>query len=400
MPQQEKKVGFVTMGQTTGEAKPIKDIGVGMLGYAFMGKAHSNAYIRMPFFFYPPPAKPRLVVICGRNKQAVEEAARRYGYAKSVTDWKQVVSDPEVQILDNGLPNNLHLDPCVEAAESGKNILCEKPLAMNHAEAKRMYEAAEKAKVKHMTAFNYRFIPAIQFARDLILRGEIGKVLQFRGAYLQEWIMDPKFPLVWRLRKDVAGAGALGDLGAHVLDLARFLVGEVSQVCGMTKTFIGERPLPDDPKRSGKVDVDDAFISLLKFSNGAIGSVEASRFCAGRKNFQRIEIHGSEGTINFNLERLNELEIYKNSDPADERGFRTISVTESIHPYCDRWWPHGHIIGWEHAMVHEVYHLIKCIVDDESVAPLGATFYDGMKNNQIMDAIIRSSELGTWEGIE
>jgi predicted dehydrogenase len=400
MPQQEKKVGFVTMGQASGEAKPIKDIGVGMLGYAFMGKAHSNAYQRMPFFFYPPPAKPRLVVICGRNKQAVEEAARRYGYARAVTDWKQVISDPEVQLVDNGLPNNLHLDPCVEAAENGKNILCEKPLAMNHAEAKKMYEAAEKAKVKHMTAFNYRFIPAIQFARDLILRGEIGKVLQFRGVYLQEWIMDPKFPLVWRLRKDVAGAGALGDLGAHVLDLARFLVGEVSQVCGMTKTFISERPLPDDLKRTGKVDVDDAFISLLKFSNGAVGSVEASRFCAGRKNFQRIEIHGSEGTINFNLERLNELEIYKTSDPADERGFKTILVTESIHPYYDRWWPHGHTIGWEHATVHEVYHFIKCIVNDESVAPLGATFYDGMKNNQIMDAIVRSSERRTWEGTE
>jgi predicted dehydrogenase len=400
MPQQEKRVGFVTMGQASGEAKPIKDIGVGMLGYAFMGKAHSNAYQRMPFFFYPPPARPRLVAICGRNKQAVEEAARRYGYARAVTDWKQVVTDPEVQLLDNGLPNNLHFDPCIEAAENGKNVLCEKPLAMNHAEAKKMYEAAEKAKIKHMTGFNYRFIPAIQFARDLILRGEIGKVLQFRGVYLQEWIMDPKFPLVWRLRKDVAGAGALGDLGAHVLDLARFLVGEVSQVCGMTKTFIGERPLPDDPKRTGKVDVDDAFISLLKFSNGAVGSVEASRFCAGRKNFQRIEIHGSEGTINFNLERLNELEIYKTSDPADERGFKMISVTESIHPYYDRWWPHGHIIGWEHAMVHEVYHLIKCIVDDESVAPLGATFYDGMKNNQIMDAIVRSSERGAWELIE
>jgi len=400
MSRQEKKVGFVTMGQVSEGAKPTKSIGVGMLGYAFMGKAHSNAYVRMPFFFYPPPAKPRLVAICGRNKQAVEEAARRYGYEKAVTDWKQVTADPDVQLVDNGLPNNLHSDPCIQAAENGKSIICEKPLAMNNAEAKRMYEAAEKAGVKHMTAFNYRFIPAIQLARDLILRGEIGKILQFRGVYLQEWIMDPKFPLVWRLRKDIAGAGALGDLGAHVLDLARFLVGEVTRVCGMTNTFIGERPLPDDPKKSGKVDVDDAFISLLRFSNGAIGSVEASRFCAGRKNYQRIEIHGSEGTINFNLERLNELEIYKNSDPADERGFKTISVTESIHPYYEKWWPHGHTIGWEHAMVHEVYHMIKCIVDDESVAPLGGTFYDGMKNNQIMDAIGKSSERGTWEGIE
>lgn len=400
MPRQEKKVGFVTMGQVSDEAKPIKDIGVGMLGYAFMGKAHSNAYQRMPFFFYPPPARPRLVAICGRNKRAVEEAARRYGYAKAVTDWKQVISDAEVQLVDDGLPNNLHREPCVEAVENGKNVLCEKPLATSYAHAKEMWDAAQKAGVKHMTAFNYRFVPAIQLAKEIIGKGEIGKILQFRAVYLQEWIMDPKFPLVWRLRKDISGSGVLGDLGAHILDLARFLVGEVSQVCGTTKTFIGERPLPEDPSKTGKVDVDDAFISMLKFKGGAIGSVEASRFCAGRKNFARLEIHGTEGTINFNLERLNELEVYKTSDPAEERGFKNILVTESVHPYYDRWWPHGHIIGWEHAMVHEVYHLIKCIVDDEDVAPIGATFYDGMKNNQIMDAILTSSERGTWVDVD
>jgi len=396
MSRSEGKVGFVTMGQAAEKVGPERDIGIGMLGYAFMGKAHTNAYLRMPVFFYPPPARPRLVAICGRNKQAVEDAARRYGYAKAVTDWRTLVKDPEVDLVDNGLPNSMHKDPCIEAVENGKHVLCEKPLALNHNEAREMLEAAEKAGVKHMTAFNYRFVPAIQLAREIISRGEIGKVLQFRAVYLQEWIMDPSFPLVWRLRKDVAGAGVLGDLGAHILDLARFLVGEISQVCGMTKTFIDERPLPEDPSKKGKVDVDDAFISMLKFSNGAIGSVEASRFCAGRKNYERLEIHGTEGTINFDLERLNELEIYKASDPVDEKGFRTILVSESVHPYYSKWWPHGHIIGWEHAMVHEVYHFIKCIVDDESVSPLGATFRDGARNNQIMDAILNSSEQGRW----
>jgi len=399
MSKQEKGVGFVTMGQTVAQERPERSIGVGMLGYAFMGKAHSNAYIKMPVFFYPPPARPKLVSICGRNKSAVEEAARRYGYAKAVTEWKEVTRDPEVELVDNGLPNNVHKGPCIEAAENGKHVLCEKPLAMNYADAKEMYEAAQRAGVKHMTAFNYRFVPAILLAREIMKRGEIGKVLQYRAVYLQEWIMDPSFPLVWRLRKDIAGSGVLGDLGAHILDLARFLVGEITDVFGMAETFIHERPLPEDPSRKGKVDVDDAFISLLKFSGGAIGSVEASRFCAGRKNFQRIEIHGSEGTINFNLERLNELQIYKSSDPDDERGFRTVLATESIHPFYDKWWPHGHTIGWEHAAVHEIYHFIKCIVDDESVSPLGATFHDGMMNNRIMDAILNSSEHGRWVSV-
>lgn len=400
MSKQDKRVGFVTMGEAAGALRPVREIGVGMLGYAFMGKAHSNAYIKMPVFFYPPPAKPRLAVICGRNRRAVEDAAKRYGYSRAVTDWHEVVKDPEVELVDNGLPNNLHRDPCVEAAENGKHVICEKPLATSYAAAKEMYEAARKAGVKHMTAFNYRFVPAIQLAKEMIERGEIGKILQFRAVYLQEWIMDPKFPLVWRLRKDVSGSGVLGDLGAHILDLARFLVGEIHQVCGITKTFVSERPLPEDPSKTGKVDVDDAFISMLKFKGGAIGSVEASRFCAGRKNFQRLEIHGTEGTINFNLERLNELEVYRTSDPAEERGFKNISVTESVHPYYDKWWPHGHVIGWEHAMVNEVYHFIKCIVDDEDVAPIGATFYDGMKNNQIMDAILASSDRGTWVDVD
>jgi predicted dehydrogenase len=393
----KKKVGFIRMAEVPKE-KPskIKEIGVGMLGYAFVGKAHSNAYIKMPIFFYPPPAKPKLVAIFGRSREKVAEAAKRYGYETYYTDWKTLMKDKRVELVDNGLPNNEHYDPCIAAAEAGKNLLCEKPLARTYKEAEEMYKAAEKAGVKHMVGFNYRFIPALSLAKKLIEDGYIGKVLQYRAVYLQEWIMDPSFPLVWRLQKSLAGSGALGDLGAHIADLARFLVGDVKAVCGMTATFIEERPLPEDPARKGKVDVDDAFIALLKFKNGAIGSIEASRFCAGRKNYERVEIHGTEGSISFNLERLNELDVYSKRDPEDKMGFRNILVTETVHPYMEYWWPHGHIIGWEHTFIHEIYHLMNCIANDKDIAPAGATFYDGLKCQEILEAVGQSAEKCKW----
>jgi len=392
----EKEVGFVRMGKVAGEAKEIKEVGVGMLGYAFMGKAHSNAYTKMPIFFYPPPAKPKLVAICGRTKEAVAEAARRYGFETYYTDWKELIKDGRIELVDNGLPNNLHAAPCIAAAEARKHVLCEKPLAMSVEEAKKMYGAAEKAGIKHMIGFNCRFIPAINLAKKFIDDGYIGKILQYRAVYLQEWIIDPNVPLVWRLRKSVCGSGALGDLGAHAIDLARYLIGEVSSVCGMTETFVKERPLPDDPTKRGRVDIDDAFVALARFKNGAIGSFEASRFCAGRKNYQRVEIHGTEGSIVFNLERLNELDVYSRRDPEDRMGFRNILVTEGVHPFMEYWWPHGHIIGWEDSFVHEVYHLMDCIANDKPVAPMGATFYDGLKCQEILSAIIESSEIQRW----
>ncbi len=392
----KKEVGFVTMGKVVKEKKETKKIGVGILGYAFMGKAHANAYMKMPVFFYPPPAKPRLVAICGRTDEAVAEAAKRYGFETYYTDWRKLIEDKRIELVDNVLPNNMHAAPSIAAAEAGKHVLCEKPLAMNVEEARKMYEVAEKAGVKHMTGFNYRFIPAIRLAKRFIDEGYIGKILQYRAVYMQEWIMSPDFPLVWRLRKSVAASGVLGDLGAHIIDLGRFLVGDFASVCGMTETFIKERPLPDDPKKKGKVEVDDAFIALVRFRNGAIGSVEASRFCAGRKNQERIEIHGTEGSIAFNLERLNELEVYSRRDPDDRMGFRNIIVTESVHPFMEHWWPHGHIIGWEHTFVHEVYHLIDCIVNDKPVAPMGASFYDGLKCQEILSAVVESAEKSKW----
>lgn len=384
------EVGFITMAgaKATGEAP---EIGVGMMGYAFMGKAHTNAFKKLPYMVYPPPAIPKLVAIAGRNEESVKEAAKRYGYTTYYTDWKQLISDDRIQLFDNGGPNDAHAEPCIAAARAGKHILCEKPLARNAKEAAEMLEAVEKAGVVHMVAHNYRFVPAIRLARDLIESGKLGQIYHFRAVYLQEWIMDPNFPFVWRLDKNVSGSGALGDLGSHIIDLARFLVGEPRKVSAMAKTFIKQRPLPGGG--SAEVTVDDAFVSLVEFENGAVGTLEASRFCAGRKNHQVLEINGANGTIVFDLERLNELQVFwKDEQPRETQGFHNVLVSESYHPFWQHWWPQGHIIGWEHTFVHEIAHLLDAIVNQKAIAPYGADFLDGYKNAVICDAILESAE--------
>ncbi len=384
------EVGFITMAseRATGEAP---EIGVGMLGYAFMGKAHTNAFKKIPYMVYPPPAIPKLVAICGSDEEAVREAAKRYGYQRYTTDWKDLVRDENIQLFDNGGPNDAHAEPSIAAAQAGKHILCEKPLARNAREAAQMLEAVEKAGVVHMVAHNYRFVPAIRLAYDLIHSGQLGEIYHFRAVYLQEWIMDPQFHFVWRLDRNISGSGALGDLGSHIIDLARFLVGEPRKVSALAKTFIKERPIPGGG--TGQVTVDDAFVATVEFENGAIGTLEASRFCAGRKNHQVIEVNGSKGTLVFNLERFNELEVFwKDEQPRETQGFHNVLVSESYHPFWKHWWPQGHIIGWEHTFVHEIAHLLDCIVHHKPVAPLGATFEDGYKNAVICDAILASAE--------
>ena len=382
--------GFTSMAGARAEGD-APEIGVGMLGYAFMGKAHSHAMLNIAHMMYPPPATPRLVGIAGRNEQAVAEAARRYGYEGYYTDWRDMLDNDDIQLFDNGGPNDSHAEPSIVAAESGKHILCEKPLARTADESQEMLEAVQKAGVKHMVAYNYRFVPAIRQIRKLIDSGLLGKIYHYRAVYLQEWVMAHyNLPMIWRLQKSVAGSGALGDLGAHIIDLARYLVGEVTSVAGMTRTFIEERPWDDGTV--GKVDVDDAFTALLEFENGAIGTVEASRFAAGRKNGQRIEINAEKASIVFNLERLNELEIFWVGDePEEAQGFRNVLVSEPSHPWWENWWPQGHIIGWEHTFVHEITHLLDCIVNDGSVAPIGADFVDGYRNAVICDAILESA---------
>jgi len=389
------EVGFIKMAEVEKKMEKIPEIGVGILGYAFMGKAHSHAYIDLPIFFYPPPAKPVLVAICGRNEALVREAAKRYGYKRYYTEWEKLVKDPEVELFDNSGPNYIHAEPCIAAAEAGKHILCEKPLATNAKEAKRMLDAVRRAGIKHMVGYNYRFVPAVLLAKKLIEEGRVGRIYHFRARYLQEWIMDPNFPLIWKLRKEQAGSGPIGDLGSHIIDLARFLIGEIKSVSAMTTTFIKERPLPEDPTKKGKVTVEDAFVACIEFENGAIGTLEATRFAGGRKNYNNFEINGEKGSIEFNLERLNELKVYGIDETnKDIIGWREVLVTETHHPYIKYYWPHGHIIGWEHTFLNEIHHFLDCIVNDKEVGPIGATFEDGYRCNVIMDAIIESATTG------
>jgi predicted dehydrogenase len=357
-----------------------EEIGIGMLGYAFMGKAHANGYKKLAYMAWPPPLVPRLVSIAGRNEDAVAEAANRYGFERAVTDWRDVVSDPEVGLFDNSGPNNLHAEPTIAAAEAGKHVFCEKPLARSASESYDMWQRVAGAGVEHMTAFNYRFVPAVRLAREMLEAGELGDVLHFRGRYLQEWGTTDAD--VWRFNRDEAGSGALGDLGAHVIDLARYLVGEISAVSASTRTFAKSR------------EVDDAFESVVDFDGQALGTIESTRFAAGRKNALSFEINGTKGSLAFDLERLNELQ---HSDGT--KGFRTILVTESDHPFWEWWWPHGHIIGWEHTFVHEIHHLLSAIAGAGDVAPHGATFEDGYRAAEVCDAVLRSAESGRREAV-
>jgi len=387
------QVGFMTMAGAKAQGS-APTIGVGMLGYAFMGKAHSNAFKKLPYMMYPPVAIPKLVAICGRNEEATRTAAERFGYDKYYTDWRAMLKDDDVQLFDNGGPNDVHAEPCIAAAQLGKHILCEKPLARSANEAAAMLDAVTKANVKHAVAFNYRFVPAVRLARDLIEQGRLGQIYHYRAVYLQEWIM-PHYGTshIWRLDKAVAGSGALGDLGAHIIDLARFLVGEPRRVSAATQTFITERP--DGTGALKKVDVDDAFVATVEFENGAIGSVEATRFAGGRKNFNSFEVNGEKGSIVFNLERMNELQVFwVGEEPRETQGFHQINVSESYHPWWSNWWPQGHIIGWEHTFVHEINHLLDAIVNNKSVAPYGADFTDGYRNAVICDAILQSAASG------
>ena len=392
---EESKQSFTTMAGPTARQE-IPEVGIGMLGYAFMGKAHSNAYKKIPYMMYPPPAVPRLVGICGLGQENVEEAARRYGFENACTNWREFLDTTGdlFQIFDNCGPNDMHAEPSIVAAQHGKHVICEKPLARTAEEAKGAYDAVKKAGVKNMVAFNYRFVPAIRQAYELIQSGALGKIYHYRAVYLQEWIMAHyNTPKIWRLDKNVAGSGALGDLGAHIIDLGRFLVGEMKSVSAFTRTFIEERPLPDGVG-VGKVDVDDAFVATVEFENGAIGTLESTRFAAGRKNYNCFEINGEKGSIRFNLERMNEMEVFWIDDkPTTTQGFHDVIVTEGNHPWINNWWPHGHIIGWEHTFVHEITHMLDCIVNNKDIGPHGATFEDGYRAAVVCDAILKSAEV-------
>ncbi|MCM8807085.1 MAG: Gfo/Idh/MocA family oxidoreductase [Candidatus Omnitrophica bacterium] len=383
----------------------MKEIKIGLIGYKFMGKAHSFAYKNVSLFF-DLPVKPVMKVICGRTEKAVIQAKEKFGWLEYETDWRKVVEREDIDMIDIATPPNTHKEIAIEAAKNGKIVFCEKPLTTNLKDAYEMLEIVEKYKVKHAICFNYRKLPAIGLAKKLIDEGKIGKIYHMRAVYLQDWIVDPDFPLVWRLQKSIAGSGAHGDLNAHLIDMARYLIGEFDEVIGMSETFIKERPVlkekeeletglvyTEKGEEKGIVDVDDATIFLVKFKNGAIGSFEATRFAPGRKNYQFFEINGSKGSIIFNLERLNELKFYSLEDPAYSQGFRTIIATDASHPYAGNWWPAGHIIGYGESFVNMVADILNSIAKDENPVP---NFYDGVKCQEVLESVEISIKEKRW----
>jgi predicted dehydrogenase len=378
-------------------------IGVGLVGYKFMGRAHSNAYRQVAAFFPDMPLKPELTAVCGRDAAGVSAFADQFGWKSYETDWRKLIARDDIGLVDVSTPGDTHAPIAIAAAEQGKHVFCEKPLANTLDEARQMLAAVERAGVVGMVNFNYRRVPAVQLAKDLIESGRLGKIYHWRAVYLQDWIMDPNFPLVWRLNKDAAGSGTLGDLGAHIVDLARLLVGEIAEVTGLTETFIKQRPVlgasdaglgATAGAEMGEVTVDDAALFLTRFENGAIGTFEVTRFANGRANYNSFEINGSKGSIVFNLERMNELNVLFSDDAPDVKGFRNVLVTNGgAHPYVGAWWPAGHIIGWEHTFTHGVLDLLSGIAVGKSPH---ATFEDGLRCQAVLDAIERSAGSRGW----
>ena len=361
-----------------------RTLSVALIGTRFMGRAHSNAWRQAPRFF-DLPADIRMTAICGRDHVTTRRAAKKLGWERAVYDWRAITADSAIDIVDICTPNDSHAAIAIAAARAGKAIICEKPLARNSAEARRMVDVVKRARIPSMVCFNYRRVPAIILAKEMIDAGEIGdRIYHFRARYAQDWIVDKDFPMVWRLQSKIAGSGALGDIGAHIIDLARFLVGEIADVSAVSETFVKRRLTK---KRSyAKVDVDDAVSVVGRFRNGAMLNLEATRFAPGRKNHLGFEINGSRGSLAFDLEKMNRLRFYAARDPAHTRGFRDIIVTEPKHPYVKNWWPPGHIIGYEHSFVHIIADFVNAVITRKRIQP---DFADGYKTQRIVDLIQR-----------
>lgn len=383
-------------------------LNVAMIGARFMGRAHSNAYHQAGKFF-EPAIRPVMKSVCARDAAGTQAFADQFGWERADTDWKNVVTADDIDLVDVCTPGDTHAAIAIAAAKAGKHVFCEKPLANTLDDAKQMLAAAREAGVRHMVNFNYRRAPAVSLARQMIEAGEIGEIRQYRATYLQDWLVDPESPYSWRLDKKIAGSGAHGDLNAHLIDLARFLTGdEITEVVGDMKTFINERPYADGSGTGvgasaggqtgkGQVTVDDASIFLARFGNGAIGTFEATRMAPGRKNYNRFEISGSRGTLAWNFEDMNVLEFYSMDEPSSRQGFRKIMATEADHPYVAAWWPPGHMLGYEHGFVHAVYDLLQAIATGGEVAP---DFRDGAQCVAVLEAVEASAESGSWKTVE
>jgi predicted dehydrogenase len=374
-------------------------LGVGMVGYAFMGRAHSLAWNAVGRVF-DVPLRPRLAAVCGRDKAAAQAVADRFGWAAAETDWRALIDRDDVDLIDISAPGDLHAPIAIAALEAGKHVLCEKPLANTLAEAEAMKAAADAAYpggARAMVGFNYRRVPALALARRLVNEGRIGPLRHFRAVYLQDWLADAGAPMTWRMQAERAGSGALGDLGAHIVDLARYLTGdEVTGVSAVSETFVASRPLADG-SGTGTVTVDDAVVFTGRLAHGALASFEVTRCATGRKNALRVELNGSAGSLAFDLERLNELEFFDAGDDGATSGFRRILVTEGSHPYLSGWWPPGHTLGWEHTFTHQARDLLTAIAAGEQPSP---SFADGLAVQRVLDAVARSAASGnSWERV-
>jgi predicted dehydrogenase len=384
-------------------------LGVGQVGYAFMGAAHSQAWHTAPRFF-DLPLHPVLRALSGRDPVKVAEAARRLGWESTETDWTRLVARPDIDLVDICTPGDTHAEIAIAALDAGKHVLCEKPLANTVDEARTMVAAAERAErngVRAMVGFTYRRVPAVALARRLVQQGRIGEIRHVRAQYLQDWISDPLAPMTWRLDKDKAGSGALGDIGAHIVDLTQHITGErILTVNGLLETFVHERPLAEPGNgallggegvaggATGRVTVDDAAMFLARFDGGAVGVFEATRFATGRKNSIRIEVNGSKGSLAFDFEDMNVLQFHDAEEHAETAGFRRILVTEPVHPYAGHWWPPGHGLGYEHGFTHQVADLVTAIGRGEQPLP---SFADGLQVQRVLDAVTRSSTDGSWQ---
>jgi predicted dehydrogenase len=382
-------------------------LGVGLVGYAFMGAAHSQAW-RAAHRFFDLPLTPRMTALCGRDGERLAAAAERLGWETTEQDWRALLTRDDIDLVDVCTPGDTHAEIAVAALEAGKHVLCEKPLANTVEEAEAMAEAAERASargVRSMVGFTYRRVPAIALARKLVAEGRIGQVRHVRAQYLQDWITDPEAPLSWRMQKERAGSGALGDIGAHIIDLTQHITGDrIASVCGMTQTFVTERPLPTEsgalsgvggPER-GPVTVDDAVAWLARFGQGAFATFEATRMATGRKNAIRIEINGDRGSLAFDFEDMNLLHFYDATEPAETAGFRRIVVTEPEHPYVGAWWPPGHLLGYEHGFVHQAADLVSDIAAQRDPQP---SFADGLQVQRVLKAVEDSADKQSWQEV-
>jgi predicted dehydrogenase len=382
---------------------------VGMIGIGFMGAAHSQGWRVAPRFF-DLSSDVEMAVLVGRDAARTQAAADKWGWGETSTDWRSLLERDDIDIIDIVTPGDTHAEIAIAALEAGKHVLCEKPLANTVEEAERMAEAAEKAAARGvyaMVGFTYRRVPATTFARDLVASGAIGEIRQVRANYLQDWLVDADAPLTWRMKKELAGSGALGDIGAHAIDLAQYITGQrLTTVSGMLETFVKERPLLAEgsglsgtaSEERGEVTVDDLALFTGRFEGGAVGSFEATRFSTGRKNAFRIEVSGSDGAISFDLEDMNVLQVYDRNAPADRQGFTRVIVTEPEHPYMANWWPTGHMIGYEHGFSHQARDLVEAIAAGEQPTP---SFADGLQVQRVLDAVDRSAESGSaWTPID